>query len=125
MMATANGQTQEASWDTSVLRKLLALNATQAVICTDTNGRIVHSELRQKIPPGLGEKLDSLLAAQSRMGEHLALGKLRISTLLYSQGTLVCGRGKDHSVVVVSSDGANLGQLISQVRQVFPEGNDP
>ncbi len=110
------------SWNARVLGDMLASSATQAVVFTDTNGRIVHCDLRREMPEGFAEFLDCVLSAQAGAGERFGLGKPTISASLFDGGTLVWGRGSSGAVAVLASGRANLGQLISQVRRVFPEG---
>lgn len=110
-----------ALWNTRVLGDMLASSATQAVVFTDTNGRVIHSEFRREMPAGLVETMDCVLSAKSVVGERLGLGDLRIGASLHDGGTVVWGRGEHHAVVVVATGKSNLGQLISQVRRVFTE----
>ena len=106
-------------WNTRVLGDMLASGATQAIVFTDTNGRVLHSDIRCDVPPGLAETVDCLLSAKSVIGQQLGLGPLRIGASLHDEGTLVWGQSGSHAVVVVASTKSNLGQLISQVRRVF------
>jgi hypothetical protein len=110
----------QVEWDAQAVRDIAAVGYTEAVVVTDRNGRVLQSELRRELPELLGPLLEASLAGYDATGHHFSLGELRFAASLHDSGTLVCGRTNAHSVFILASSKANLGQLLNLARRVFP-----
>jgi len=108
-------------WDAQAAREIVAGGATQAVIITDRNGRVLLSEVTRELPQPLGVLLEAALSCHAAAGEQLRLGGVRLTASVHDNGTLVCGRTAECSVFLIASARANLGQLLSQARRIFPK----
>ncbi|HTV19906.1 MAG TPA: hypothetical protein VMG12_14575 [Polyangiaceae bacterium] len=107
-------------WDEQALREIAATRQIEAVVLTDRRGRVLHSELRREVPEPIGALLELGLESTATMGRQLGLGEMAIVASVHDNGALVCGRTDAHNVVIITSHKGNLGQLLSQVRRVFP-----
>ena len=107
-------------WDVEAMRDIVATEHTEAIVVTDRNGRVLDAQVRREVPAALGTLLEASVAAMATAGEHFSLGEMRLAASLHDAGTLVCGRTPRHSVFILASPKANLGQLIGQARRVFP-----
>ena len=107
-------------WDAQALREIADIRQIEAVVLTDRKGRVLHSELRREVPEPIGALLELGLSSTATLGRQLGLGELAIVASLHDNGALVCGRTDAHNVVIITSHKGNLGQLLSQVRRVFP-----
>jgi len=107
-------------WDPQALAEITATRQIEAVVLTDRRGRVLHSELRRELPEPIGAFLELGLESTATLGRQLGLGEMSIVASLHDGGALVCGRTDAHNVVVLTSHKGNLGQLLSQVRRVFP-----
>jgi hypothetical protein len=117
---SSTSQSPAPEWDSQALRDIIATGYTEAVVLTDRNAKILHSELRRDVPEPLGLLLETALASYAATGHRFGLGELRIAASLHERGTLVCGRTDQHSLIILGSEKSNLGQLLSHVRRVFP-----
>ena len=102
------------------MRDIVATEHTEAIVVTDRNGRVLDAQVRREVPAALGTLLEASVAAMATAGEHFSLGEMRLAASMHDAGTLVCGRTPRHSVFILASPKANLGQLIGQARRVFP-----
>jgi hypothetical protein len=107
-------------WDVEVMRDIVATEHTEAIVVTDRNGRVLEAEVRRDVPAALGTLLEASVAALATVGDRFNFGEMRLAASLHDAGTLVCGRTPRHSVFILASPKANLGQLIAQARRVFP-----
>jgi hypothetical protein len=117
-----NGERTESQveWDAQAVRDIFSTGHAEAVIVTDRNGRVLASEVRRDVPSLLGPVLEASLASYIATGHHFNLGDMRLAASLHDNGTIVCGRTEKHSVFILASSKANLGQLLNQARRVFP-----
>src|SRR5262245_56163077 len=118
-MSTDDLQPQS-GWDAQALRDIAETRHIEAVVLTDRRGRILHSELRRDVPEPIGALLELGLESTATMGRRLGLGEMAVVASLHENGAMVCGRTDAHNVVILTSHKGNLGQLLSQVRRVFP-----
>jgi hypothetical protein len=107
-------------WDPRVLSEILATGHTQALVVIDHQGRVVQRYLARELTSSLVELSELVLAAQLRFGQHLSLGQPRLSMTVHERGVLVCGTSREHHVLLLASELANLGQLVNFVRRFFP-----
>jgi hypothetical protein len=118
-MSTDLSQPQS-GWDAQALRDIAASRHIEAVVLTSRAGRVLHSELRRDLAEPLGPFLELALECTANMGRRLGLGEMAIAASLNANGAMVCGRTDEHSVVIITSHKGSLGQLLNQVRRVFP-----
>lgn len=119
-MPTGERTESQVEWDAQAVRDIFSTGYTEAVIVTDRNGRVVLSEVRRELPAMVGALLEASLASYVATGQHFNLGEMRLAASLHDSGTIVCGRTEKHSVFILASSKANLGQLLNQARRVFP-----
>jgi hypothetical protein len=119
MSIRAPGESQP-EWDIEAMRDIVATEHTEAIVVTDRNGRVLDAQARRELPAELGALLEASVAAMAAAGEHFSLGEMRLAASQHDGGTLVCGRTRRHSVFILATPKANLGQLIGQARRVFP-----
>lgn len=106
-------------WDPQVLMDMLSLDYVLAVVFTDGNGLVLHSQVRADVPYQIGDITDIAIGALSRAGDALEIGPLGIAACLYRGGILVAARSNVTNVAVLAKANANLGQLLNQVRRIF------
>jgi hypothetical protein len=108
------------AWDQRALNEVVASGGAEAVVVTDRNGRVLYSDLRRETPVELGELAELAFAGIGCAGRRLGLGAVQVSASLHERGMLVCGGNEGHTVVVLASESANLGQLLHAMRRMFP-----
>lgn len=116
-----NQRDENPGWDSQALQEVSAAGYADVVILTDRNGRILHSTRRRSTPEPLGALLDMSLASHAAAGRRFGLGELELAASVHESGSIVCGRTKHHSIVILASEEAKLGQLLRHVRRVFPQ----
>ena len=118
-MPTGERTESQPQWDAQAVRDLVATGNTDAVIITDRNGRVLQSEIRRDVPQMVGPLLEAGLASYAATGHQFNLGEMRLAASMHDNGTMVFGRTAEHSVFILASSKANLGQLLNQARRVF------
>ena len=108
------------AWDPRALEDVVQSSCTEAVVVTDKNGRVVYSELRRETPADLGALAELAFAQLARAGDKLGMGSLEVAASLHEKGLLVCGGTAAHTVLVLASPEANLGQILHTLRRMFP-----
>jgi hypothetical protein len=110
------------AWDPRILSELVESGGAEAIVVTDKNGRILHSELRREAPAELAEIAELAFAVAGNTGRRLGLGGAHLVASVHERGMLVCGGDESHTAVMLSNDAANLGQLMHAMRRIFPPG---
>jgi len=113
------------TWDEDVVNELIALPYVRAVVFTDGKGRTLRSNRRTTTPDDLARVADLALAAISRMGAALQLGRSEVNACVYQDGVLILSGSGKLQVAVLATAAANLGTLLNHTRRIFRQEQTP
>lgn len=122
--ASATPITIADTWDDDVVADLATFKYVRAIVFTDGFGNLLARAGRTSVSEEVPARLDITNAALEHAGRALAMGELAIAVTTYSGGTLVSASTARARATVLADAGANLGQLLSYMRRVFPGAHE-
>ena len=106
-------------WNLAIIEELKSLPDVRSVYVSNRQGGALLRTGRIDVSIAVCEQTDLMLAALQRTGQLLECGPLSLVVCTFRGATCVAGLTAEYHACVLAEPDANLGQLVSYMRNIF------